>query len=625
MGVTSQLIAAVQENLDGDYDFPTSLTGGAQIGAIGDLVHLHPSSLALMGGGGGGLGVRRGISATDVFAAASVGNWTQINLARIDYMGTGFSFNAGSNWAGGRVPDPTDSVAIRHGGTVIMSSNDVVGTLRVAANSTLAVNTSSLFVQGQATLGTAGSSDNSIVSIGAGGSFSARGVTIESGTVQIAGGTLGSLSDGIVNNSTISGNGTISVLTDFSNRGLLRASGGTLVIADAVSGATVDLDGALGTGAVEAITGSLDVNVTNNSFFSGQMTIGAGRFVDLQNAWQLSFGTLTLDGSASQTAELRGGNLTVSGNVVADRLALLDVNVQVNNNGSISVPQANDQLRFGGNTTYIGGNHTGLGTHIYEGNLTVNGGTIDIGSLAMIASSEATIAGGTVRAPSIDVQQSDGVVLESGLLEIAVFKGKLGQAGGVLEVATADFLGDYTNRGGTLAVAIGGTAPGQSSRLQVTGQVEFAGNIGVALAGGFVPTPGQLFEVLTANVLDVSSIMLTGPAAAQFSVDVMGNSIVLEALSVALAGDFNGDGIVDAADYTVWRDNLGAANESAFAPGTGNGGGINASDYQLWRSQFGTSAAALATAGSTSAAVPEPVAWPCLMLLLWGCQRSRRQ
>ncbi|MCA9240649.1 MAG: hypothetical protein KDA37_10630 [Planctomycetales bacterium] len=41
----------------------------------------------------------------------------------------------------------------------------------------------------------------------------------------------------------------------------------------------------------------------------------------------------------------------------------------------------------------------------------------------------------------------------------------------------------------------------------------------------------------------------------------------------AVAGDFNEDGIVDAADYTVWRDGLGAT--------------YAASDYQVWRGHYG--------------------------------------
>jgi hypothetical protein len=93
--------------------------------------------------------------------------------------------------------------------------------------------------------------------------------------------------------------------------------------------------------------------------------------------------------------------------------------------------------------------------------------------------------------------------------------------------------------------------------------------------------------------------------------------VLLRVVTSALSGDFNGDGMVDAADYTVWRDNFGG-DESAFATGTGSGDStIDDSDYQLWRSNFGSggqAAGTLAAAGS----VPEPSA--CVLLgMLAAC------
>ena len=64
-------------------------------------------------------------------------------------------------------------------------------------------------------------------------------------------------------------------------------------------------------------------------------------------------------------------------------------------------------------------------------------------------------------------------------------------------------------------------------------------------------------------------------------------------------GDFNDDGVVNAADYTVWRDNLGASDESAIANHGDGMNGVDAGDYQLWRNNFGnTYAVPIATATS---------------------------
>lgn len=65
-------------------------------------------------------------------------------------------------------------------------------------------------------------------------------------------------------------------------------------------------------------------------------------------------------------------------------------------------------------------------------------------------------------------------------------------------------------------------------------------------------------------------------------------------------GDFNNDGLVNLADYTTWRDNLGATAGTLANDSTGEA--IGAAQYDLWKSQFdgGDGAPGL------SATVPEP-------------------
>ncbi len=80
------------------------------------------------------------------------------------------------------------------------------------------------------------------------------------------------------------------------------------------------------------------------------------------------------------------------------------------------------------------------------------------------------------------------------------------------------------------------------------------------------------------------------------------DAISLDA-SPIVTGDFNLDSIVDAADYTVWRDGLG----SNFTP----------ADYDVWKSRFGqTTGAGGGSAGVLpfSASVPEPAAMAILLL-----------
>lgn len=84
--------------------------------------------------------------------------------------------------------------------------------------------------------------------------------------------------------------------------------------------------------------------------------------------------------------------------------------------------------------------------------------------------------------------------------------------------------------------------------------------------------------------------IVTNPDAGLVGVEI--EYIEIRLPSTALPGDFNGDGTVDAADYTVWRDGLGSE--------------FTASDYEVWRDNYG------ASQGGVASAAPEPA---CVWLL----------
>lgn len=107
------------------------------------------------------------------------------------------------------------------------------------------------------------------------------------------------------------------------------------------------------------------------------------------------------------------------------------------------------------------------------------------------------------------------------------------------------------------------------------------------------------------------------------------------------SGDFNGDGAVNLADYTVWRDNLGATEDGDVLNGNGTGGIVDGDDYQLWKSNFGSTNSggspgllagkvlyeslplgAISTV--SAAAVPEPTSCVLLSLMVGGMFVSAR-
>ena len=77
-----------------------------------------------------------------------------------------------------------------------------------------------------------------------------------------------------------------------------------------------------------------------------------------------------------------------------------------------------------------------------------------------------------------------------------------------------------------------------------------------------------------------------------------------------VAGDYNDNGIVDAADYVLWR-NGGPLENEVDNPGT-----VNQADYTAWRARFGNgTGAGGALSGS---AIPEPATLACLLIAIAG-------
>lgn len=98
-------------------------------------------------------------------------------------------------------------------------------------------------------------------------------------------------------------------------------------------------------------------------------------------------------------------------------------------------------------------------------------------------------------------------------------------------------------------------------------------------------------------------------------------------------GDYNNDGVVNIADYTVWRDNLGGGGAALANRDPGNVGVVSTDDYQSWKSNFGGAGSgdgaltildgsviydSLPAPLSASARIPEPTSSFLLVTLLGG-------
>jgi serralysin len=158
---------------------------------------------------------------------------------------------------------------------------------------------------------------------------------------------------------------------------------------------------------------------------------------------------------------------------------------------------------------------------------------------------------------------------------------------------------------------LGGSEAGiDFTSIQVDGSVTLGGTLTAAFVLDFAPAHDDTFELLTAvGELSGEFDSVTLPeVAAGFEWSVIYNphsvALHLSAPITVLPGDFNQDGNVDAADYTVWRDGLGE--------------NYTEEDYSDWKSHFGQSSGGSSNS-LPSAAVPDPAS---IVLLAIGVLSS---
>ncbi|TWU00370.1 hypothetical protein Pla108_13190 [Botrimarina colliarenosi] len=253
---------------------------------------------------------------------------------------------------------------------------------------------------------------------------------------------------------------------------------------------------------------------------------------------------------------------------------------------------------------------------------------VESGALELLGAVDNTgdlvVDGGTLR--------FRGPLTHSGTADLvdgdAVFDGVVSGAGGFTGAGEARFNNRYAP--GAETVAFGGDvalAASANLQLPVAGVAEFGslaiagslsldGTLTVSLAtpgggsGPFAPTAGDVFPLATAvgGVLGAFDTVVLPTAAAGFfwSLEVDANHVTLLYDEITLPGDYNGDGTVNAADYTVWRDN--AAGD--FAP----------EDYGVWRDNYG---AVLPSPATTAVAEPTGGAAAFLVVTLGTLWRQR--
>jgi len=230
----------------------------------------------------------------------------------------------------------------------------------------------------------------------------------------------------------------------------------------------------------------------------------------------------------------------------------------------------------------------------------------------------ATTAGTNDIYGSVRIQTSASKISVSGG-STAVFHDPVTNTGGTIEVfagSTIVYLQGLTTTGSgaSLSVALSDPDVGAGAgAIEVSDSASLAGNLNVSLATGYKPSAGDVFPIITAGGGITGSLNLAAapvlPGGMLWDLDVTATNVLL---SVVATGDYNGNGVVDAADYIVWRKSLNQQGAGLAADSNGDGV-VNTADYNFWRSRVGNVIGSGSGLG-TSTAIPEPTSAALLLV-----------
>jgi autotransporter-associated beta strand protein len=314
-----------------------------------------------------------------------------------------------------------------------------------------------------------------------------------------------------------------------------------------------------------------------NRVEEGTWRLGAAERLANNSRLEVAGGTFDMQGFSERVAEvvLESGLIATTGasTLTSTSIDVREGTIQPRLSGSASLSKTTaGSVELDGNNSYSGT------TMIGDGLLLVNGS--HSGGAEYIVSPGATLGG-------------------SGSINSPIYVGGTIAPGAGIGALTVD--GDITfGAASHFDVEIAGSS---ADLLTVTGNLELttAGNM-LDVAG--IGAGGSWLIATYSGTL--SGVFESVPAG--FTVDYgTGENSQLTLLAVAnLVGDYNSDGTVDAADYTVWRNNQGGAGTSLENRDPANGSGpISSADYDSWKARFGN--AKLNGVGSISLRqVPEP-------------------
>jgi autotransporter-associated beta strand protein len=328
---------------------------------------------------------------------------------------------------------------------------------------------------------------------------------------------------------------------------------------------------------------------------------------------------------AREALNISNGSLTINYAPAADSTpisAQLSAPVTLSGRGSLSVHtlqvDATQILTLAGGTLTI--NKVNLMPHAATPAKVLLGGNVNISPLAGVAAVIGHGVGAGLSA-SFDLGGADRTIFVANgasatdmTVSVPVVNGGLTKGGpGVLELTGANtYAGDTSVTGGTLRFASPTLADGADVYLAAGTVLDLAFAGADAIDSLFIGGASMAAGTWGA---EGSGATFTTPL-------ISGTGILNVTTFVAppLWGDYNEDGMVDSADYVVWRDSIG---QEAALPNDDTVG-VDEDDYERWKTNFGNSSFGGGGAAGSNA-VPEP-SLCCLVvsiLALCGVRRVR--
>jgi hypothetical protein len=413
-------------------------------------------------------------------------------------------------------------------------------------------------------------------------------------------------------------------------------------------------------GLLQFLSGTLGLTNSNlaigpSGLFGASLAIRSDQRIEVVNDFEVSAGgELCLQGGALAAGSLaNSGFITGTGRIEGPL---------TNGPGEIEVGPG-ERLRVAGPAVNDGGQMTlGGGALHFEQTLTNTGGGLVVGNGMLRAdggmTNQATMAFSGVANVIGDVQnEAGGLIIASGggpttffddvtnageirvsAGAMAVFFGELSGSGctgsgtvyleGDLKPGSSPGIMGFGGnvifgQGACLEMELGGSdnsnplAP-QYDCLAVAGEIALGGDLDVTLLSGFTPKFGDEFTLIDGLALSGEFSSTSLPSLGGGLEWLINRTTSDFVLSVALLGDADMNGVVDAADYIALKRHMGQGSGAARANGDlDRDGDVDFNDLQILMGNFG------AVGGSAPATTPEPAT--LALLALGGLVMLRRR